>query len=239
MHGLRRRLRLRRVLLLSAFVAGIVGAVSAQAELVILRGGEVIHAKAHRLENAGSKMELDLRSGGMLTLSIGRVERIVDDEVPDVSSTPSFSVRTHFSPGQPVPSTPYGSLIFRLARDHGLNPALVAAIVRVESDFDPSALSNKGARGLLQLMPATAARFGVAEGQLYDPRHNLEAGVTYLASLVKRFDGDLPKALAAYNAGEAMVKRYGGVPPFRETRDYIRRVYASLGAGSVPALAGK
>lgn len=228
-----------RILLLLALVAGTIGGGPAWAELVILRGGDVVRAKAHRLEDAGSKIQLDLRSGGLLTLSIDRVERIVDDEVPDDSSTPSFPVPIHFASGQAVPSTPYGNLIYQLARDHSLNPALVAAVVHVESNFDPSALSNKGARGLLQLMPATAARFGVAESQLYDPRHNLEAGVTYLAWLVKRFEGDLPRVLAAYNAGEAMVKRYGGIPPFRETRNYIRRVYASLGAGTAPALAGK
>ncbi len=216
-----------------------VGAATAHAELVILRGGEVVKARAHRLEDGGAKIELDLRSGGMLTLSIDRVERIVDDEIPDELATPAFAVPVHFAPTQAVPQTPYGELIYRLARKHALNPALIAAVVRVESGFDPRALSNKGARGLLQLMPATAERFGVAERQLYDPRPNLEAGVTYLAWLARRFKDNLPRMLAAYNAGESIVERYGGIPPFHETRSYIRRVYATLGVGPVPSLAGR
>jgi soluble lytic murein transglycosylase-like protein len=102
-------------------------------------------------------------------------------------------------------------------------------MVRAESGFDPHAVSVKGARGLLQLMPATAARFGVAEDSLFEPITNLGAGARYLGWLAERFAGELPLILAAYNAGEGMVDRYGGVPPFRETQDYLRRIYADLG----------
>jgi soluble lytic murein transglycosylase-like protein len=128
-------------------------------------------------------------------------------------------------------------LIFETARRHGVNPELVAALVRAESAFDPAALSHKGARGLMQLMPATARRFGVSPIESYDPGRNLEAGTRYLAWLLVRFDGDVVRALAAYNAGEGTVERYGGVPPYRETRTYIRRIYATLGlTESVAAL---
>jgi soluble lytic murein transglycosylase-like protein len=105
-------------------------------------------------------------------------------------------------------------------------------MVKAESAFDPEAVSVKGARGLLQLMPATAMRFGVPPEALFEPRENLDAGVRYLKWLSERYPGDLPRILSAYNAGEGSVDRYGGVPPFRETRDYIRRIYSELGMDS-------
>jgi soluble lytic murein transglycosylase-like protein len=113
-----------------------------------------------------------------------------------------------------------------------MNPRLVAAMVRCESAFDPYATSPRGAQGLMQLMPATAERFGVAPVELHDPARNLEAGVRYLRWLADRFDNDLPKVLAAFNSGEGTVDRYSGVPPYRETQDYVRRVYAQLGLSS-------
>lgn len=233
------RFRWRIDLVLIALTCPLIFTQAASAELVVLHGGDVIKASAHQLENRARSIRIDLRSGGTLVLPIDRVERIVDDEIPDRSPMPSYSVPVHFASGQGVPATPFGELIYRKARAHALNPSLVAALVRVESGFDPQALSNKGARGLLQLMPATAARFGVNADDLYDPRQNLEAGVSYLAWLARRYRDDLPRMLAAYNAGEAMVDRYHGIPPFRETRNYIRRVYASLGASARSVLTGR
>jgi soluble lytic murein transglycosylase-like protein len=134
-----------------------------------------------------------------------------------------------FSERNRVPATPYGDEIFAAARRHSLNPALVAALVRTESAFDSAAVSPKGARGLMQLMPATARRFGLGGDEIFDPVQNLDAGSRYLRWLLDRFDGDVVRALAAYNAGEGTVDRYGGVPPFRETRDYVRRIVSQLG----------
>lgn len=117
---------------------------------------------------------------------------------------------------------PYGDAIRRAAERHGVDALLVAAIVEVESSFDPCAISHRGAVGLMQVMPATA---GLTEYDLLaDPRVNVELGTGYLRHLLKIYDGDLELALAAYNAGPANVRRYGGLPPFRETRRYVEKV---------------
>jgi len=105
------------------------------------------------------------------------------------------------------------------ASRYGFDPALIRAVVAAESAFDRMAVSKKGARGLMQLMPETARRFGVQD--VHDPEANLEAGVVYLRELVGRFGGDVTLALAAYNAGPEAVARYGGVPPYEETRKYL------------------
>jgi hypothetical protein len=124
------------------------------------------------------------------------------------------------------------------AERHGIDPALVRAIVHAESAFDPNALSNKGAQGLMQLMPATAERFGVSDA--FTPAQNIDGGTRYLAWLLKRFDGDPRLAAAGYNAGEGSVDRYGGVPPFEETQRFVERVailHARYGAAAAGASA--
>ena len=123
----------------------------------------------------------------------------------------------------------YESLARRSGRSAGVDPALVAAVARVESGFDPRATSRAGAAGLMQLMPATAAELGVTDP--YDPVQNVRGGAAYLHRLLERFAGDVPLALAAYNAGPAAVERYGGVPPFPETRAYVERVMAAYRTG--------
>jgi soluble lytic murein transglycosylase-like protein len=108
------------------------------------------------------------------------------------------------------------------ARRHGLDPELVMAVVSVESGFRPGAVSPKGAQGLMQLMPRTAESLGVEDA--FDPAQNLDGGARHLGQLLTLYDGDLVKALAAYNAGEGAVHRHGGVPPYRETRAYVKKV---------------
>lgn len=105
---------------------------------------------------------------------------------------------------------------------YGVDPALVRAIMHAESWFNATAVSHAGAEGLMQLMPATQQRFGVADP--FDPLDNISAGTAYLAELLERYDGDWQLAVAAYNAGETAVERYGGVPPYAETEEYLRRV---------------
>ena len=117
----------------------------------------------------------------------------------------------------------YAPLINRVAREQRLQPALLHAVVRAESAYDPQAVSRKGAVGLMQLMPATAQRYGVRDR--HDPQQNLSGGARYLRDLLAQFGNDLNLALAAYNAGENAVLRYGNqVPPFPETQDYVRKV---------------
>jgi soluble lytic murein transglycosylase-like protein len=119
-------------------------------------------------------------------------------------------------------AVPFGSIIHEKAEKYDLDPALVAAVVETESRFHTRARSQVGAQGLMQLMPRTGRWMGARN--LYDPEQNVEAGAKYLKYLSGRFDGNLKKTIAAYNAGEGNVKRYNGVPPFRETRQYVNRV---------------
>ena len=123
---------------------------------------------------------------------------------------------------------PYGDEITAAARRNGIDPALLAGLVRQESNFNASAVSSAGARGLTQLMPATAAGLGV--GDPTDPAQALEGGARYLRRQLDAFGGDVTKALAAYNAGPGAVQRYGGVPPYAETQAYVSKVQAFAAA---------
>ena len=124
-------------------------------------------------------------------------------------------------------SRQYDAHVEAAAALHQVSSDLVKAVIAVESEFDQWAVSSKGARGLMQLMPATARRFGVRDA--FDARDNILAGTKYLRILLDMFSGDIALALAAYNAGENAVLRYGGIPPYRETRGYVAKVQALLG----------
>ena len=115
----------------------------------------------------------------------------------------------------------YDLLIHATALEYRVPPALVKAVIAAESAFDPEAVSHKGARGLMQLMPETAATLGVEDA--FEPKQNVRGGVNYLRDMLDRY-GDVTRAVAAYNAGPAAVDRHGGIPPYRETRDYVERV---------------
>jgi soluble lytic murein transglycosylase-like protein len=116
-------------------------------------------------------------------------------------------------------------LVQETAQKHNVDPKLVSAVISTESNWNTSAISRKGAQGLMQLVPETAQHFGVYNP--FDPAQNVDAGVRYLSMLLDRYNGDLPKALAAYNAGPSAVDRWGGVPDYRETREYVRKVTSS------------
>ncbi|MFC4699639.1 lytic transglycosylase domain-containing protein [Glaciecola siphonariae] len=122
----------------------------------------------------------------------------------------------------PLNHDAYASEVNAASAQYGVDKALVRAIMHAESWFETQALSHAGAQGLMQLMPATQTRFEVTD--VYDPRQNIQAGTQYLAWLLTEFDQDIDRVIAAYNAGENAVKRYQGIPPFNETREYLRRV---------------
>jgi hypothetical protein len=121
----------------------------------------------------------------------------------------------------------YRALIEKAAGRYNVNPKLVEAVIHVESAFVPTAVSRKGARGLMQLMPDTARRFGVRD--VFDPEQNIRGGTRYLSVLLRLFRGDIDLACAAYNSGENTVRRFGGIPPYRETRSYVAKIRRLLG----------
>lgn len=139
-------------------------------------------------------------------------------EAPAKIGAVTDTVKEHFFKTQ----VPFGSIIYQEAKKNNLPPELVAAVVHTESKFKPTARSGSGAVGLMQLVPRTGRWMGAQD--LTNPAQNITAGTKYLRYLNDRFDGDTQKAIAAYNAGEGNVRRFGGVPPFRETRNYVSRV---------------
>lgn len=149
------------------------------------------------------------------------------------ASTPTVVTRPTLSATRLTMQAPLLPLIQRLATQHSIDPRLVQAIITVESNFDPYAVSRAGAQGLMQLMPDTAARYRVEDP--FDPQANIEGGVRYLRDLFRMFPGDIRHVLAAYNAGEGTVQQYGGIPPYAETQRYVERVLALYGATPVAA----
>jgi len=182
-----------------------------------------------------TNVQLTLKSGGAITVPLTRVDRIVDDEIVpaaiveevkkavelDGGIFPTRSWRYDEARG-PIFKSKFDKLIIEAAKKFDVDAALVSAVIKAESDFNARELSNKGARGLMQLMPSTAERFGVTDS--YDPAANIYAGVRYLRWLLQTFHGNADLAVAAYNAGEGNVWKYNGVPPFRETVNYINRI---------------
>ncbi len=150
-------------------------------------------------------------------------------------TVPTFAVgTTGFRTTRPAAqrTTAFDALIAEHASMHGVRPDLVHAVIQAESAFNPMARSSKGAMGLMQLMPATAVRLGVTDA--YDPAQNIRAGVTYLKHLLERYSQNEELALAAYNAGPGAVEKYGAVPPYRETRDYVSKIRSRAAAGPSP-----
>ena len=155
-----------------------------------------------------------------------RGDKVVYSSRPRVKpDAPSAKTRTSDAFDR-VPAA-LAPLLNEISMRHGMDPDLIAAVVSAESAFNPLAISPKGARGLMQLMPETAREYGVKD--VHDPRQNLEGGVAYLRDLKERYRGNLTLALAAYNAGPGAVQRAAGVPEFRETQDYIRKIEARYG----------
>jgi len=212
----------------AAIFLGLCGfSLPASASLAIFNDGRVVKIADYRV--SGKDIEITLPGGGGYTTSLLTIERIVDDEVapappemdavkprksfPDLSYKPVRNASIH---GR------YDRLIDEECRKANLDVAFVSAVIRAESNFNPWAVSRKGARGLMQLMPATAARLGVR--RIFDPASNIRGGVRYLKELCVRFSNAPELVLAAYNAGEDTVDSYGGMPPYRETVSYVKKI---------------
>jgi len=182
-------------------------AIPVRAEIAVLDSGMTLKVTARRTES--DMVFLSLKDGGEVGVPAAVVRGFVPDEVLDevAPATNGADLR---------------SLAEAAARRHGLDAGLVMAVVAVESGFRTDAVSPKGAQGLMQLMPSTAADLGV--GNAFDPAQNLDGGTRHLGSLLSLYGGDVTKALAAYNAGAGAVSRHRGIPPYRETRDYVKKV---------------
>jgi soluble lytic murein transglycosylase-like protein len=153
------------------------------------------------------------------TLVLSDRELNTPTKIYEVEGAPAYRTTTaHVTSGAPR----FDDIVVAHAQRHSLRPELVRAVIQVESGFNPQATSPKGAMGLMQLMPATARALGVRNP--YDPEENIRGGTAYLRKLLDKYDGNEELALAAYNAGPGAVDRYGNVPPYRETRDYVRKV---------------
>jgi soluble lytic murein transglycosylase-like protein len=198
------------------------------ADLVVFEDGRGIRVREFAI--ADGIANLTLEDGGSLAvpaLSIMAIERAIDAEPPvdpaiDPAETERLAAALKANEAWRAAAGPHAELLAAAADRHGLDRALLAAVAKVESNFDPYAVSRAGACGLLQLMPATARRFEVKN--VFDPAQNVEGGARYLRWLLDRFGGRLDLALAGYNAGEGAVDRYHGIPPYRETTGYVLRV---------------
>ena len=177
------------------------------AEYVVLRSGQRLTVTGYQL--IGDKYRLQM-AGGSAEVAADEVVAIEPQEV----FTPA--------PAKPIVKPPYRELVEAAAARYSVDADLITSVIAVESSFDPRAVSRKNARGLMQLLPQTAARLGVQN--IYDPQENIDAGTRYLRELLQRYNNDLVLALAAYNAGPERVQQYGHVPPFAETISYVRRV---------------
>ena len=200
---------------------------TAYGEIAIFTGGRTMKIEAYTASE--ETMDLVLEYGGRLTVPITRIERIIDDEVTvpveEVkAATSAFPARSwRFSDtSQPFYRSKFNPIIVEAARKFDVDAALVSAVIKVESDYNPKVVSHKGARGLMQLMPATARRFGVTDS--HDPTANIYGGTRYLRWLLDHFEGNIDRVVAAYNAGEGNVHKYDGIPPFRETVRYVQKV---------------
>ena len=214
---------LRKIVVFVLALMFLAAARQASAELIFFASDRSMSVKAHRFE--GDSIIVTLRSGGEMTFDRSLITKIGPDEVPydePASLAAEAAPSDNEASAQLMATTTYDTLIKNASARHRVPLELVKAVIQVESAYQPRARSSKGAMGLMQLMPETAKQYQAKNP--YDPRSNIEAGVKYLRSLLDQFE--LPLALAAYNAGEGAVRRFGGIPPFPETQDYVRKILA-------------
>jgi len=226
-----------------ACAALVVAASDARADIVVFKNGRTMSVKSYVVH--GENAVVRMREGGEVTFPASIIVRVDPDEVPYPEPASVPAPQADGAEGEsarriPLPDTglrisdaalaarPFAALISSVAAAHHMDVRLVHAVIEQESNYQPRARSKKGAKGLMQLMPATARHYGVSNS--YDPKSNLEAGIRHLKYLMSRLD--LPTALAAYNAGAGTIKRYGGLPPYPETQNYVRSILRKVGSVS-------
>ncbi len=213
-------MRLRAILLALLVVCGLTaGAAGARADYVVLRSGARLNVTGYEL--LGDKYRLQM-NGGVAEVPASDVVGIEPEEVFEPLPEPLS------------PNTPFHDIIRAAAERNGVDADLIHCVIAIESNFNPKAVSPKNARGLMQLLPQTAAQLGVRD--VFDPRENIEGGTRYLKDMLARYHNDLTLALAAYNAGPERVEQYGRrVPPYPETVKYVQRIsrsYAHFKSGA-------
>ncbi len=180
-------------------------------ELAVLQNGFTIRHERHEVQGATTRLYTSAKAEDFIEVPTAQIVSYTPDETP----APAASAE------QPRIFNVH-AVIKDAGSRHGLDPDFIASVVHAESGYNVKALSPKGAQGLMQLMPKTAADLGVKDS--FDPEANIEAGTKYLRALLDQYNGDVVKALAAYNAGVQRVAQYHGLPPFRETQAYVRRI---------------
>jgi hypothetical protein len=198
-----------------AVIVGLCVSASA-ADFAILKNGFSIRHERRQVMNETTRLYLDVNGSGYVDVPTMDIVGFERDTTPQPAPAPSTAAVTTFR------ATNIADVVGPVSQKHLIDPALITSVIRAESAFNPRAVSPKGAQGLMQLMPETAAKLGVQN--TFDPNANVEGGTTYLHALLEQYHWDLVKALAAYNAGPQRVAQYGGVPPYRETHAYVARI---------------
>ena len=219
--GGRAKFRIPKLLFFAIAILIAVTPTTASAKLAVFVDGRVLKVADARLE--GSEIVLELKGGGIVRVPAVRIDRVIADEVEENTGNGFEDPDCPFVwSNEPLPrDLPFQESVTIAARAADLHPWLVAAVMQTESAFDPRAVSRAGAAGLMQLMPAAAADHGVDD--VFDPTENLRGGAEHLRAMLDRFSS-LSLALAAYNAGATTVERYDGIPPYKETHSYVRKV---------------
>ncbi len=198
-------MRVTRVILFLLPLAAV--AAGARADYFVLRSGARLNVTAYQLVGERYRIQMN---GGSAEIAAADVVAIEPEEI----FIPA--------PRMPLTQAPYGDMIQSAAKKYSVDADLIFSVIAAESNFNPRVISRRGARGLMQLLPATGTRFGVKD--IFDPAQNIDAGTQYLRDLMARYQGDLVLTLAAYNAGPGAVQRYGRVPPYNETISYVRAI---------------